>query len=748
MNAPTAGGISSRQFGIFLGLVIGALFPDVLLGTSSFFYRDFGVWAYPNAFFHRDTFWKGEVPLWNPYNNCGIPFLAQWNTLTLYPPSLIYLLLPLPWSLNLFCLAHLWLAGMGMFLLARRWTGDGLSAAVAGTGYALNGLTLHSLMWPQIIAALGWLPLVVLSGQRAGREGGRWMAFATVVGAIQMMTGGVEIILLTWVALFVTCLADQMSGGTSIFRAFRRVGWVVVGVTLLSAAQLLPFFELAAHSQRTTGFGDSTWSVPAFGWANFLVPLFHQTRSIVGVYSYDGQQWTSSYYAGIAVVLLAAIGAFRIRDRRVWTLSALCVFAFLMSMGDNSLLYRTVKAVIPQMGYFRFPVKFIVLVVFSLPLLAAFGILAFHKAEAQRPTTRTLQIVLAVFVMAMTGIVWTSYLHPIPGESWRMTLVSGISRGAFLAGAGLALWKLSLGGSLPARRVVQWAIPLLIALDAATHAPRQNPAIAAGLMRPGMSELLAMPRLGSGRAMVTRTVREFMNHAATPNLPQYYLGQRATLFENCNLIDRVPTTTGFFPLYVRAGAEIGALLEQSTNSIPAGLADFLGTAQISSRTNIFGWTARSTALPLITAGQKPIVADTAGTLQGLGGPEFNPLEVVFLPLDAAGSNSPIQRSRAQVEEVRVSTHRIDAVVQGPAPAMVVAAQSHYPSWHGLVNGTEVPLLRANHAFQAVEAAAGRSVVTLICRDRRFQLGLFVSALTLLCCVRAIRRQPRVPRAIS
>ena len=55
----------------------------------------------------RESFWRGEMPLWNPYNNCGLPFLAQWNTLALYPGSLFYLLLPLSWALGVFCLLHL-----------------------------------------------------------------------------------------------------------------------------------------------------------------------------------------------------------------------------------------------------------------------------------------------------------------------------------------------------------------------------------------------------------------------------------------------------------------------------------------------------------------------------------------------------------------------------------------------------------------------------------------------------------------
>src|SRR6266481_4110499 len=121
-----------QRFAGTLAVLIFAAFPGVLLNASSFVYRDFGQFGYPLAHYYRESFWRGEVPLWNPLNNCGIPFLAQWNTIVFYPLSLVYLLLPLSWSLSVFCLLHLFLAGLGMYFLTWRWTNNRLAAAVAG----------------------------------------------------------------------------------------------------------------------------------------------------------------------------------------------------------------------------------------------------------------------------------------------------------------------------------------------------------------------------------------------------------------------------------------------------------------------------------------------------------------------------------------------------------------------------------------------------------------------------------------
>ena len=121
--------------GRFAALLAGLIFvayPEVVIGLRTFYHRDFAVFGYPLAYYHRASFWRGEVPLWNALNDCGLPFLAQWNTMTLYPLSLFYLLLPLSWSLGVFCLLHLFFAGLGMYFLAHRWTGNRFAAAFAG----------------------------------------------------------------------------------------------------------------------------------------------------------------------------------------------------------------------------------------------------------------------------------------------------------------------------------------------------------------------------------------------------------------------------------------------------------------------------------------------------------------------------------------------------------------------------------------------------------------------------------------
>ena len=438
------------RFALLLALLIFAAFPHVLLGLQTFVVRDYGFFAYPLAHFQQECFRHGELPMWNPYNNCGVPFLAQWNTMPLYPPTLIYLLLPLQWSLSFFCLLHLWFAGFGMFFLARRWTGlrraevssvfgvcnarpvsaqlsgneatatqagNSFAAAFAGVAFAFNGLTLNLLMWPSHIATLSWMPWVVLAVELAWREGGRKIILAAFAGALQMLAGGPEIIFLTWILLLALWIQQLVTGGgdasSPTFSAtgasqpriamLWRFPLVVALVLALAAAQLLPFLDLAAHSQRSTGYADTRWSMPGWGWANFLVPMAFGMTHTEGIFFQHGQYWTLSYYLGIGTLWLALLTVLGLQDRwakirgdqpirvitdskrsfqcaaefcseRVWLLSVVAVIGLLCAFGENTPFYPALRKIIPQLSLMTYPIKYVILVAFSAPLLAAFAL--------------------------------------------------------------------------------------------------------------------------------------------------------------------------------------------------------------------------------------------------------------------------------------------------------------------------------------------------------------------------------------
>ena len=731
------------RFGILLALLVFAAFPQVLLGLETFVVRDYGFFAYPLAHFQQECFRHGELPFWDPYNNCGVPFLAQWNTMPLYPPSLIYLLPPLQWSLSFFCLLHLWFAGLGMFFLARRWTSNSFAAAFAGVAFAFNGLTLNLLMWPSHIATLSWMPWVVLAVEPAWREGGRKIILAAFAGALQMLAGGPEIIFLTWILLLALWIQQFVKGESPRVSMFWRFPLVVALVIALAAAQLLPFLDLAAHSQRIAGYADTRWSMPGWGWANFLVPMAFGRTWTEGVFFQYDQAWTTSYYLGIGTLWLALLAVWTIRERRVWLLGAIALVSLIFALGENTFVYPALRRVIPQLSLMTYPIKYVILVALCAPLLAAFVLAQQQnlRNEEKLAFGKRLVLVGTILLALIAGILFWAWRYPFPPDDVPATLRNGLSRAFFLLLTGALLLVLMRASKPGLRRIAPLILVVVAWLDVFKHEPPQNPTVPPSVYGLNLARIkLAMnpqPELGCSRAMIT--TKEFMDfiHFALSDPKNNFLGKRLGFCGNVNLLDAVAKVDGFFSLTPREGDDLNSLLYGTTNEFPR-LEDFLGVSQITAPDEFFHWQPRRTFLPLVTAGQKPVFLDGPGTLRALTQPDFDGGKMVFLPPEAKSLVTVTNQTATRVLNSQFKAQRADIEVEATGPSLVVVAQTYYHNWRVYVDGQPSPLLRANYAFQALQVPAGRHHVRLAYEDRAFQFGATVSVCMVVNCLIFLR----------
>ena len=714
---------------LLLGVMVFICFPDIVLGTHTFVYRDAGLFSYPLAYYVKYSFLHGEWPLWNPYSNCGLPFLAQWNTLALYPFSIVNVLLPMPWSLNYLVLAHVFLAGAGMYFLAWRWSGSRFAATLAGLVFAWNGASMDILMWPAAAAAVAWMPWVVLLCDRAVAEGGRAIFWAALAGACQMLTGSPETILCTWLMLAPICVAQSAANRQSQLQSALRLGVVVVLVTALSAAQLLPWLQLVAHGDRSSAYGGDRWSLPAWGAANFLVPLFRHSPSVEGVFWQPGQEFFSSYYVGIVTVVFAVLALTSARrGRHVLLLALMAVMAFSCACGDAGYVLPLVKKIVPWLGFLRYPVKFLVITLFCLPLLAATGARQLQTGTFSR--RRMLLAGLAV-TLGLLYVLAVARRFPFPDEQWNVTARSGWTRLGFLVIALVILVKrrpTALAG---------FALLLLTGADICTNAPRQNPTAPVRAYDSAPPPMSSLPQLGQSRALIGAETAAWLDHLANPSPFGLYLGQRAELAGNCNLLERIPKVDGFFPVYLRDQSRVAALL--SSHGDTSGLEAFLGVSQVTSATKLFTWEARTNFLPMASIGQQPRFADDATVLRELTN-GFDPRKTVFLPLEAQESVPIAGDATARVISSKVTPSLCQFETQASRPAMLVVAQSWYPCWKAEMDGQPRAVLRANGAFQAVVVPAGRHTVRLIYDDRLFHWGGIVSLVSLAVCALGLFRR--------
>ncbi|MEO8612003.1 MAG: oligosaccharide flippase family protein [Chloroflexota bacterium] len=257
--------------------------------------------------FIRQSLAEREIPLWNPHQFSGIPFLAAGQQSTLYPFSILYYVLPLPAAYGWFTVVQLWLAGTFMYLFMRGLNVRRFGGVIAGVIYQLSAFFVISAVFPMIIAGAAWLPLILLAAEfiiqqrpflRGRPASVPWAVLGAIALGCNILAGHVEI---TYYTLLITAYyaaarliliawndwrstKDQFAlpvEQKNIRWFITRGAWLVAMVALgmgLGAIQFIPLFEYAGYNFRS----DSASLQQVLGWAHpkrdviqFALPNFY-----------------------------------------------------------------------------------------------------------------------------------------------------------------------------------------------------------------------------------------------------------------------------------------------------------------------------------------------------------------------------------------------------------------------------------------------------------------------------------------
>ena len=423
---------------------------------------------YPWRLFAAQTLRSGYLPLWNPHQFCGTPFVANSQSAVFYPFNLLFCLLPVAQAFGVSVLLHLSLTGVFAYIFLRS-PALGLGRAASLVGAVAWQLCHWQVAWlalPTFLCVSAWLPLALLLVDRVAERptAARAVPLGVCLG-LMLLAGHLQI------ALY--CFG--LVAAWAVFRLLPRVKthWpALLGCALLAllfafglaAPQLLPTFELARVSHRAGG--PPTWAAYQ-GYVRLALPPVHLvTLFLPGFFgsptsgTYWGIPWNggpgaymeNSCYGGVLTLLLALTGL-----AATWRRSATTRF-FAISAGISLLLaLGTPLNALPFFGFPGFaqtgsPGRILVLCSFCVSVLAALGaqaVLAGHW----RALVRGGGAFIAIFLLSLAyAVVWINRNSPAgvlaanlrsEGDLWRLPL-------GLLLGAAAAAW-LWHRGSLSAR---------------------------------------------------------------------------------------------------------------------------------------------------------------------------------------------------------------------------------------------------------------------------------------------------------
>lgn len=659
---------------------------------------------------------SGRLPQWNPYSGCGEPFLANPQAMAFSPLGILFWMFPFGRAFTLFlALAH-GLLFFGSYLTARGWLssrtpgpthGPALLSAVA---MAWSGFAAAHWEFPSAVGTLAFLPWFFLFGWGGSAVGvALTAAGALATGYVQFVHYGVFMAAVGWFFRPPTTRGVRARAVDVL-----RFGAALAAAAALTAPQILASWDAARDSLRAAlDVEDARQFLlsPVFAvkalipWITNPVALAFQTPPFDAGFWPVARPWLSTFFIGTGVLLLGVTGFFRSGPRKTIALLALAGGGAVLALGINP-VFDAARASVPGFRYLTHFSNASILIVFALVLSAGEaarrtawrnGLLVLFAGGA---LAVTLGLSIDAGARARLGRALLGATILTPGQDRWMSAAAGGAAASLLFFS--ALWLM-----FHQRR---WAVAgVFTAAELCLLARALNPLAPDAFYHRSLAltkELAASPH----RLALAPGTMKAAEPLAGDNLLDGYHSLRQSLYPNVPLPHRVPQAWSHEVFGARRFVEF----RRRVPDLPGESAalDFLGVSHVISieplpapsrflaqSANALLYTRPRPLERVSWAPRARVVPDPAERLAVLE-KDWNPRAEVVLEEPVA---APSGAGGALTEWAEVPG-RVTA--RGRDEGWLVYSGNFAAGWRATVNGRPAPIVRANHAFQALRTPPG------------------------------------------
>ena len=695
--------------------------------------------GYPFFSFIEASLRQGQLPHWNPYIYCGVPFYASFSAPVFYPlRGLPMILFGSEAAIRFLFPAHLFLAGFFTWLFMGSIGVSRGGRLVGATAYALGAWanTLFYAGHGSKVISWAFLPLLLYGVNRFNQtRRAKWLGVGGLAVGMQGLSSHPQMLLYSGVAASVFALWHLGS--------IRQWWWKISGLgaimalgVAVSAVQLYPGYLFSRHSTRGDGLDPATaasYSMPPEETFAMILPSAFGLRhcfpdsSISGVPVYFGRLGLrlSSEFTGVAVFLLALAGFASGKDKKVrGALLSLAVLGAVVSWGGYTPLFRILYDVIPVFRKIRAPHMAAFITATSVALASGPGFDVLFRGKPSKRMVLTFGAPVALFLLMLISA--EPLGRALQSSWWTRMGVPGGAGFEFMVRHRVSLLEKDLFRALLSSSGVLLALFL-----AWKHNLR---AIHAALAVTAITALELIP--------FNRSFQVYLHHTSLDSMfpPDRNLVETAgpgRVFPGGN--ELVPlgvrSVTGYHAAKPAITDRMAPLLGSAT---PEVLYSF-GISAFRLPEGTFSWRdihpALSEGTPDLPINPMPRAFIPAQPVSGTGEQGFQALARGLNPMTVSIIDSPLETvppACSGTAEITLDNPTEVVVRTGSATASVlVLADSWYPSWRADVNGLPADIHLANGWMRAVILPPGDNTVRFHYDTSDVTLGLRVSIAAVL-----------------
>ena len=396
----------------------------------------------------KDSLLSGNLPLWNPYNAGGVPFLANTISAVFYPLSIIYYIFPFQLATILFPFSKLFLAGLFTYLFLRQLGIGKYPSLVGATAFNFSAFNITFLLWPQTNVII-FLPLLLYLTEKLLSKIGdlkNLFIFFSLSVTFSIFAGHPETTFHIFIVVILYFLFRLLGKEFNKKEKLENVKFIIktfVYGILLSSILLIPFVEYLFHSYALS-YRVGTASTGLLPLSTLIYNLFPNVSGSPATSFYrplfGNYNEITGAYTGPIILLLTLISVILLKKKdRVF------LFFILISLAVLPLIYK-----IPIFSPFSEitsnvigNTRLLFVIAFSQSILAAFVLE--HISELKRLMKKSnilvsIMVVLTIFALLIIGIVIKKFIPDLNPDKikafiayekeqilfFALTLISGI----------------------------------------------------------------------------------------------------------------------------------------------------------------------------------------------------------------------------------------------------------------------------------------------------------------------------------
>jgi hypothetical protein len=523
----------------------------------------------------------------------------------------------------------------------------------------------------------------------------------------------------------------------------------------ISAFIYLSTYEYAQYSIRgggETGVSGglnieyaTNWSVHPLETLTYLIPSFFGFQS---PFYWGWMPFTeSSVYIGVVPLLFAAVALFFQRKKHIVFFLSLTVILFFISFGKHFYLYNIMFEYVPFFNKFRAPQMILLLVPFSLGIVAAYGCdYLFRKPEMREKLFKPLLSALGILaVILLIGFFLKSSMFPSgsftkEGDE-RQYNVEQIAQLKTMRFDMLKddVIKFSLIG------IAGIALLLLFSKNIISPTILGGFILALFFIDMGVIDkhyLQTYPNQQSDEQFSPTQTIQFLRQDTS--VYRVFPIRQFSSFDNSWMYYGVQTIGGYSPAKLKIYQEMvdSCLYRGWDPQFPLNMniinmlnvkyviadgrlpEEYFKIAFVDQREKEIVFENPS-YLQRAFFVDSLIVVDKSTMFQIMNTESFNPKHTAIVQQSI--EEKIYQPLNAKVHIIKQSAHRIELATQNAVSSLLVLSEIYYPvGWKAFVDGKETMILRTNSILRSIVVPSGNHTIEFVYESKVYQSGLLVS----------------------